>query len=87
MAIRNEQRERVARGRNGAHRRAVIEAQQILKAAAKDASRAGYTLAALLDLAGVSRQNWENWLAGRCLPLPRSLEAVKGAAAEMAGRK
>lgn len=87
MAIRNEQRERVSRGRNGAHRRAVLEAQKILKAAAKQAEGAGYTLAALLERAGISRQNWKNWLAGFCLPRPSSLEAVKQAAAEMAGRK
>lgn len=82
----NRKEKQTGAQRAGAHRRAVLEAQKILKAAAKQAEGAGYTLAALLERAGVSRQNWKNWLAGFCLPRPSSLEAVKQAAAEMAGR-
>lgn len=67
-----------------AHRRAIIETQKVLKASAKQAGAAGYTLDALLSRAGVERRTWDRWLAGFCLPRPGSLAAIKRAAQELA---
>lgn len=68
-----------------AHRRAVITAQRVLKDCEKRASASGFTLAALLNSAGVSPKNWAAWMAGQCVPRSASLEAVQKAVAIMEG--
>jgi hypothetical protein len=66
------------------HRKAVLTAQAILKDAEKKVTAAGYTLAALLERAGVTRERWGSWMTGRACPQGRNLEAVRDAAAAMA---
>ena len=68
-----------------ARRRALIAAQKTLRDAKKQASGAGYTLRALLERAEVSPGRWKAWMAGSALPQAASLDAIKTAAALLAG--
>lgn len=65
------------------HRRAVLAAQKTLNRARRTAEASGYTLAALLERAGISPRTWETWARGRAVPRAASIDAVVYAAASL----